>query len=127
MREDNAIAFMERGRLRGAMALTEETAAFLGVQGLYKDDDKNRSEKGDDDNDDDDDDNGGGAESDFEGYCNENGYRDDDDGTEMVYDGVFEEIYDPNEYEGLGEEEEARIARMNHEKRRAAEMRRKKR
>ncbi len=45
----------------------------------------------------------------------------------MVYDGVFKEIYDLNEYEGLGEEEEARIARMNHEKRRAAKMRRKKR
>jgi hypothetical protein len=48
MREDNANTFMVRGGLRGAMLLTEETAAFLGVQGLYKDDDENRSEKGDD-------------------------------------------------------------------------------
>ncbi len=31
---------------------------------------------------------------------------------------MFEEIYDPNEYEGLGEEEEACIARMNCKKRR---------
>ncbi len=46
---------------------------------------------------------------------------------EMVYDGVFEEIYDPNEYEGLGEEEDTSIARMNRKKRRAAEKRRKKR
>jgi hypothetical protein len=46
---------------------------------------------------------------------------------EMVYDGVFEEIYDLNEYEGLSEEEEARIARINREKRRAAGKRRKKR
>ncbi len=46
---------------------------------------------------------------------------------EMVFDGVFEEIYGPNEYEGLGYDEEARIARMNCEKRRAAGKRRKKR
>jgi hypothetical protein len=45
----------------------------------------------------------------------------------LVYDGVFEEMYDPNEYEGLSEEEEASIARMNREKRRAAEKKRKKR
>jgi hypothetical protein len=42
----------------------------------------------------------GGAEFDFEGYYNKNGYQDDDDGTEMVYNGVIEEIYDPNEYDG---------------------------
>ncbi len=69
----------------------------------------------------------GGAESNFEGYCNKNGYRDDNNGTEMVYNGVFKEIYNPNKYEGLGKEEEACIARMNHEKRKVAKMRRKKR
>ncbi len=101
MSEDDAIAFRDRGGLRGAMALTEETAGFLRVRGLYKDDDKNGSGKGGDDNNDD----GGGAEFDFEGCYNENGYRDDNNGTEMVYDSVLEEIYDPNEYKGLRKEE----------------------
>ena len=45
----------------------------------------------------------------------------------MTYDGVFEEMYDPNEYEGLTEEEEATMAKMNREQRRAAEKKRKKR
>jgi hypothetical protein len=45
----------------------------------------------------------------------------------MVYDDVFKENYDPNEYKGLGKEEEARIVRMNREKRRVAGKRRKKR
>jgi hypothetical protein len=89
---------------------------------MTKDANKNRSKKGDDD-----DDNRGGAKFNFEGYYNKNGYCDNNDGTEMVYNSVFKEIYDPNYYEGLGVEEEARIARMNHKKRRAAKMRRKKR
>jgi hypothetical protein len=55
MSKDDAIAFMERGGLWGAMALTEETTGFLRVRGLYKDDDKNGSKKGNDNNDDDDD------------------------------------------------------------------------
>ncbi len=98
MSKDNAIAFMERGRLQGTMALTKETAGFLGVWGLYKDDDKNGSKKG---NNNDEDNDGGGTEFDFEGYYNKNGYRDDDDGTEMVYNGMVKEIYYPNKYEGL--------------------------
>ncbi len=96
MSKDDA-TFFNRGGLWGAVALNKETAGFLGVRGLYKNDDKSGSEKGDDNNNDD----GGGAEFNFEGYYNKNGYRDNDDRTEMVYDGVFEEIFDPNEYEGL--------------------------
>ena len=132
MSEDDMIAFMERGGLRGAMALTEETAGYLGVKGLYVDDDT-----GDDDDDDDDDEN----TLDYAKYYNENGYRDsdysddiddddmeeDDDGTELVYDGVFEEIYNPNEYESLTDEEAEEYAKMNREQRRAAEKKRKKR
>ncbi|KAL3782563.1 hypothetical protein ACHAW5_004871 [Stephanodiscus triporus] len=130
MSEDDMIAFMERGGLRGAMALTEETAGFLGVRGLYED--------GDDDDDDYDGVDGEDSDFDFEEYYNENGYRDgdygdvdveeeDDDDMEIAYDGVFEEMYDPNEYEGLSEEEEANMAKMNREQRRAAEKKRKKR
>ena len=52
---------------------------------------------------------------------------DDDDKEELVYDGVFEEMYNPNEYESLSDEEEAEIAKMNREQRRAAEKKRKKR
>jgi hypothetical protein len=73
-------------------------------------------------------------EFDFEAYYKQNGYREDDygdidldidanddenddendnDGSEMIYDGVFEEMYDPNEYEGLTEEEEANMAKIN--------------
>jgi hypothetical protein len=135
MSEDDMIAFMERGGLRGAMALTEETAGYLGVKGLYVDDDT-----GDDDDDDDDDENA----LDYAKYYNENGYRDtdysddiddiddddmeeDDDGTELVYDGVFEEMYNPNEYESLTDEEAEEYAKMNREQRRAAEKKRKKR
>ena len=44
-----------------------------------------------------------------------------------MYDGVFEEMYNPNEYESLSDEEEAEIAKMNREQRRAAEKKRKKR
>ena len=122
MSEDDMITFMEKGGLRGVMPLTVENAGFLGMEGLYVDDE-------------DDDDDG----FDFEGYYNENGYSDadygdidiedddDDDGEDMVYDGVFEEMYNPNEYEGLTEEEEASMQLMNREQRRAAEKRRKKR
>ena len=108
----------------GTMA---ETAGFLGIEGLYDDD-----EDGEDDG------------YFFEEYYNENGYSDvdfgddiekdiidgDDDGDdkeELVYDGVFEEMYNPNEYESLSDEEEAEIAKMNREQRRAAEKKRKKR
>ena len=126
MSEDDMITFMEKGGLRGVMPLTVENAGFLGMEGLYIDDD--------DDNDED---------FDFEGYYNENGYNDadygdidiedgdddddDDDDEDIVYDGVFEEMYNPNEYEGLTEEEEASMQLMNREQRRAAEKRRKKR
>jgi RNA recognition motif-containing protein len=122
MSEDDMITFMEKGGLRGVMPLTVENAGFLGMEGLYVDDE-------------DDDDDG----FDFEGYYNENGYSDadyvdidieeddDEDGEDMVYDGVFEEMYNPNEYEGLTEEEEASMQLMNREQRRAAEKRRKKR
>ena len=128
MSEDDMIAFIERGGLRGAMALTEETAGYLGVKGLYVRDDD------DDDIDDDDEEEDETEEFDFEAYYKQNGYREDDygdidldidanddenddenddDGSEMIYDGVFEEMYDPNEYEGLTEEEEANMAKIN--------------
>ena len=138
MSEDDMIAFMERGGLRGAMALTEETAGYLGTKGLYVDDDTTS-----DDDDDDDDENTNTL--DYEKYYNENGYRDTDysddiddinvdddnlegdDGIELVYDGVFEEMYNPNEYESLTDEEAEEYAKMNREQRRAAEKKRKKR
>ena len=127
MSEDDMIAFMERGGLRGAMALTEETAGYLGVKGLYVDDDNDDDENSDN--------------LDYEKYYNENGYRDTDysddvddidedeeeDGTDLVYDGVFEEVYNPNEYESLTNEEAEEYAKMNREQRRAAEKKRKKR
>lgn len=121
MSEDDMIAFMERGGLRGAMALTEETAGYLGSKGLYVDNDT------------------ADEELDFGEYYNENGYRDsdysddidiedeDDDGSELVYDGVFEEMYNPDQYENLTEEEEMEMAKMNREQRRTAEKKRKKR
>mmetsp|Transcript_1797 Transcript_1797/g.3381 ORF Transcript_1797/g.3381 Transcript_1797/m.3381 type:complete len:469 (-) Transcript_1797:79-1485(-) len=135
MSEDDMITFMEKGGLRGVMPLTEETAGFLGIEGLYEDD------EGFDEVD----------ESYFEEYYNLNGYSDgdfddasldsrnedgaeddgedgeDDDDDEIVYDGVFEEMYNPNEYESLSEEEEEAIQKMNREQRRAAEKKRKKR
>ena len=142
MSEDDMIAFMERGGLRGAMALTEETAGYLGTKGLYVDDDT--TSDNDDDDDDDDDENSNTL--DYEKYYNENGYRDtdysddiddiddnddddemEDDGAELVYDGVFEEMYNPNEYESLTDEEAEEYAKMNREQRRAAEKKRKKR
>ena len=122
MSEDDMIAFIEKGGLKGVMPLTEETAGFLGIEGLYDDDED---------------------EGYFEEYYAENGYDDDDfnvdidkagddgddeeDDEELVYDGVFEEMYNPNEYEGLSDEEEEEIAKMNREQRRAADKKRKKR
>jgi len=123
---------MEKGGLRGVMPLTEETAGFLGIEGLYDDDEYDEDEGY------------------FESFYNENGYSDgdfeninldnedssgldgaaegDDDGEEeIVYDGVFEEEYNPNEYEGLSEEEAADRENMNREKRRAQDKKRKKR
>ena len=124
MSEDDMIAFIEKGGLKGVMPLTEETAGFLGIEGLYDDDDEDDGYF-------------------FEEYYNENGYSDvdfgddiekdmiddgeDGDKEELVYDGVFEEMYNPNEYESLSDEEEAEIAKMNREQRRAAEKKRKKR
>jgi len=134
MSEDDMITFMEKGGLRGVMPLTEETAGFLGIEGLYDDDEYDEDEGY------------------FESFYNENGYSDgdfeninldnedssgldgaaegDDDGDgeeEIVYDGVFEEEYNPNEYEGLSEEEAADRENMNREKRRAQDKKRKKR
>lgn len=129
MSEDDMITFMEKGGLRGVMPLTEETAGFLGIEGLYDDDEYDEDEGY------------------FESFYNENGYSDgdfenldnedsgldgaaegDDDGEEeIVYDGVFEEEYNPNEYEGLSEEEAADRENMNREKRRAQDKKRKKR
>lgn len=126
MSEDDMITFMEKGGLRGVMPLTVENAGFLGMEGLYVADEEENDDDG----------------FDFEGYYNENGYNDadyedidleddsdDEDANdeEIVYDGVFEEMYNPNEYEGLTEEEEASMQLMNREQRRAAEKRRKKR
>ena len=123
MSEDDMIAFIEKGGLKGVMPLTEETAGFLGIEGLYDDDE--------------DEDMGY-----FEEYYAENGYDDDDfnvdidkagdddeddDDEELVYDGVFEEMYNPNEYEGLSDKEEEEVAKMNREQRRAADKKRKKR
>eukprot|EP00578_Thalassiosira_sp_NH16_P023681 CAMPEP_0181083814 /NCGR_PEP_ID=MMETSP1071-20121207/4366_1 /TAXON_ID=35127 /ORGANISM="Thalassiosira sp., Strain NH16" /LENGTH=350 /DNA_ID=CAMNT_0023165513 /DNA_START=482 /DNA_END=1534 /DNA_ORIENTATION=+ len=121
MSEDDMITFMEKGGLRGVMPLTEETAGFLGIEGLYDEDDD--------------------GYDDFQEYYNENGYQDtdfgedvdgendddEDDDEEIVYDGVFEEEYDPKEYEGMSEEEEAERKAMNREARRAADKKRKKR
>jgi len=125
MSEDDMIAFIEKGGLKGVMPLTEETAGFLGIEGLY-DDDEDVDDMGY-----------------FEEYYAENGYDDDDfnvdidkagdddeeedEEEELVYDGVFEEMYNPNEYEGLSDEEEEEIAKMNREQRRAADKKRKKR
>ena len=110
MTEDEMIAFMEKGGLRGVMPLTEETAGFLGIEGLYDDDED---------------------DLDYGEFYAENGYSDedygeidgeDDDDGELKYDGVFEEVYSPEEFE-LGEDEKV----LNREQRRAAEKKRKKR
>ncbi|KAL7529407.1 hypothetical protein ACHAXR_002952 [Thalassiosira sp. AJA248-18] len=124
MSEDDMITFIEKGGLKGVMPLTEETAGFLGIEGLYDDDDNDGFDEIDD----------------FEEYYNENGYSDvdfdgveegddddDEEDKELVYDGVFEEMYNPNEYEGLSEEEEAAMKKLNREQRRAEEKKRKKR
>lgn len=110
MSEDDMITFMEKGGLRGVIPLTEELAGYLGKEGLYEDDEV------------------------YAEYFNENDFSDeafdeDDDGDDdnFVYDGVFEEIYNPNEYETLTAEEEEKRIKMNREQRRAADKRRKKR
>ncbi|KAL7468125.1 hypothetical protein ACHAXS_010400 [Conticribra weissflogii] len=97
MREDDMITFMEKGGLRSMLPLTEETAGFLGIEGLYEDDDDY-----------------------FDDY-------DDEEDENFAYDGVFEEMYDPKEYEGLDGEEVAAREMMNREQRRAADKKRKKR
>lgn len=133
MSEDDMITFMEKGGLRGVMPLTEETAGFLGIEGLYDDDNEGYDEVDD---------------AYFEEYYNANGYSDgdfdadidkaknveegdledeEDDGEEIVYDGVFEEIYNPKEFERLSDEEEESISKMNREQRRAEDKKRKKR
>jgi RNA recognition motif-containing protein len=110
MSEDDMITFMEKGGLRGVMPLTEELAGYLGQEGLYEEEDEAMD------------------------YFDENSYDfddldEDDDGESLedfVYDGVFEEMYNPDEFEDLSEEEEKTRATMNREQRRAADKRRKK-
>ena len=65
MSEDDMIAFMERGGLRGAMALTEETAGYLGIKGLYV-----RDDDGDDDDEEEE-----SEELDFEAYYKQRLWR----------------------------------------------------
>ena len=126
MSEDDMITFMEKGGLRGVMPLTMETAGFLGIEGLYDDDDD------DDDGIDDEyyseyySDNGYNDE-DWGGLDEDDGDEDDEDLENFVYDGDFEAEYNPNEYESLSKEEEEEMKQMNREQRRAAEKRRKKR
>ncbi|KAL7494695.1 hypothetical protein ACHAWT_005416 [Skeletonema menzelii] len=121
MSEDDMITFMEKGGLRGVMPLTMETAGFLGIEGMYEDDDDEDDEY-------------------YSEFYSDNGYNDEDwDGADLdeeddgedlenfVFDGDFEAEYNPNEYEALSEEEEAEMKQMNREQRRAAEKRRKKR
>eukprot|EP00584_Thalassiosira_punctigera_P007736 CAMPEP_0172530888 /NCGR_PEP_ID=MMETSP1067-20121228/4494_1 /TAXON_ID=265564 ORGANISM="Thalassiosira punctigera, Strain Tpunct2005C2" /NCGR_SAMPLE_ID=MMETSP1067 /ASSEMBLY_ACC=CAM_ASM_000444 /LENGTH=385 /DNA_ID=CAMNT_0013315187 /DNA_START=54 /DNA_END=1211 /DNA_ORIENTATION=+ len=106
MSEDQMIAFIEKGGLREVMPLTEETAGFLGIEGLYDEDDFD--------------------EPDYDELFDED-EEEEDDGEEIVYDGVFEEEYNPDEYEGLTDEEEEERTTMNREQRRAADKKRKKR
>ena len=112
MSEDDMISFIEKGGLRGVMPLTEELAGYLGQEGLYEDDED-------------------------DGYFDEDSYPnvdfdnlDDDDDDEDLenfqYDGVFEEMYNPDEYEDLTDDEAKKRAIMNREQRRAADKRRKK-
>jgi hypothetical protein len=119
MSEDDMITFMEKGGLRGVMPLTLETAGFLGIEGMYEDDDE--------------------EDEYYSEFYGDNGYNDEDWGVDLdedddeedlenfVFDGDFEAEYNPNEYEALSEEEEAEMKKMNREQRRAAEKRRKKR
>ena len=121
MSEDDMITFMEKGGLRGVMPLTMETAGFLGIEGMYEDDDDDVDEDY------------------YSEFYGDNGYNDDDwNGGDLdeeedaslenfVFDGDFEAEYNPNEYEALSEEEEAEMKQMNREQRRAAEKKRKKR
>lgn len=118
MSEDDMITFIEKGGLRGVMPLTMETAGFLGIEGLYEDED---------------------VDDYYSQYYGNNGYNDEDwsgldddedddeDLENFVYDGDFEAEYSPTEYESLSEEEEVETKQMNREQRRAAEKRRKKR
>ena len=121
MSEDDMITFMEKGGLRGVMPLTMETAGFLGIEGMYEDDDIETAEY-------------------YSEFYGDNGYKDEDwvggdldededeaDLENFEFDGDFEAEYNPNEYEALSEEEEAEMKQMNREQRRAAEKRRKKR
>ena len=123
MSEDDMITFMEKGGLRGVMPLTMETAGFLGIEGMYEDDDNDEVD-----------------DEYYSEFYGDNGYNDEDwkggdldeeeDGEELenfVFDGDFEAEYNPNEYEALSEEEEAEMKQMNREARRAAEKKRKKR
>ena len=122
MSEDDMITFLEKGGLREVMPLTEETASLLGLEGRYEDDDEGLDEI-----------------DHFQEYYDEHGYQDadfedegeggdeDEDDGELVYDGVFEEEYDPAKFEGLGAAGEEEEKRMNREQRRAAERKRKKR
>jgi hypothetical protein len=111
MSEEDMITFMEKGGLRGVMPLSEEMASYLGQNGLYEEDDE---------------------EFDFfdeNSYDYEGVEEDGDDGEPLEnfqYDGVFEEMYNPDEFEDLSEEEENQRATMNREQRRAADKRRKK-
>ena len=120
MSEDDMITFMEKGGLRGVMPLTMETAGFLGIEGMYEDDEE------DDDY--------------YSEFYGDNGYNDEDwnggdldeeedteDLENFVFDGDFEAEYNPNEYEALSKEEEAEMKQMNREQRREANKRRKKR
>ena len=49
---------------------------------------------------------------------------DEDNDRGLVYDGVFEEAYDPGEYEGLGKGEKGEAKALNWEQRQAAERKR---
>lgn len=112
MSEDDMITFMEKGGLRGVMPLTEELAGYLGQEGLYEEDDDEVTEFFDEN------------AYDFDDLLDE-----EDDGESLEdfqYDGVYEEIYNPDEFESLSEEEEKKRAAMNREQRRAADKRRKK-
>ena len=111
MSEDDMITFMEKGGLRGVMPLTEELAGYLGQEGLYEEEDEDVE------------------------FFDENSYSDvdfeldDDDGEDLEnfqYDGVYEQIYNPKEFEDLSDEEAEKRATMNREQRRAADKRRKK-
>lgn len=112
MSEDEMIAFVERGGLRGVMPLTEEMAGYLGQEGLYEEDEEDMEVF----------DENAYADIDFDDLEDE----DDGDLENFEYDGVFEDIYNPNEFEDLTDEEAKARVVMNREQRRAADKRRKK-